>query len=139
MKTLLTCINESMSNAKIFVIIKPGFEELAKEVINRFEQKGFVVDKTRTKKLLLSEAKELYKIHEKEDFYEPLCKYMSSGLSTAIIFNNADLRSDVFKVSGAIKDDIRKQYGESDMRNVMHSSDSYEHMLEESKVYFNII
>ena len=142
MKTLLSYINESnesTQNSKIFVIIKPGFTDLSGEIIKEFKKRGFVVDKIRTKRLLLSEAKELYKIHKDEKFYEPLCKYMSSDISTAIIFRNDNLLMSIFRVVGNIKDKIRKEYGESDMRNVIHSSDSYEHMQDEYKVYFNTI
>ena len=35
-----------------------------------------------------------------------------------------------------LKDKIREEYGESDMRNVIHSSDSYKNFTHESQVYF---
>ena len=35
-----------------------------------------------------------------------------------------------------LKDEIREKYGESDMRNVLHSSDSYKNFTHESQVYF---
>ena len=62
---------------------------------------------------------------------------MSSGNSTAIIFTKYEpMQNSVFKEVAEIKDEIRDKYGESDMRNVLHSSDSLEHMKEEMKVYF---
>ena len=82
----------------------------------------------------MSEAKELYKVHAQEDFYEDLCKYMSSGLSTAmILYKKSD---NVFKDFEKLKDKIREEYGESDMRNVIHSSDSYKNFTHESQIYF---
>ena len=35
-----------------------------------------------------------------------------------------------------LKDKIREEYGESDMRNVLHSSDSYKNFTHESQIYF---
>ena len=124
-------------HADIFTIIKPGFLHLSDDIVKEFEENGWEVYKTRTKQLLSSEARELYKIHKKEDWYEPLVKYMSSGPTLAIIFRKVgNIPDDIYKAVGEIKDKIRDEYGESDMRNVMHSSDSLEHMMQEMQVYF---
>lgn len=136
MKNLFNVIMEGMNN-EIFIIIKPGFLNISKEIISEFIDNGFEVKQSKTKRLLLSEAKELYKIHKEEDFYEPLCKYMSSDITTAFILTKNC--SNIFKEVGKIKDRIREKYGESDMRNVMHSSDSLEYMKDEMKIYFNEI
>lgn len=126
---------------EIFTIIKPGFLKLSDEIIKIFEEHGWWVFKTVTKTLTEKQAKDLYKIHKKEDWYEPLVKYMSSGESTAILFRKTyDKRSpepkNIYKEVGEIKDEIRDKWRESDMRNVMHSSDSREHMDDEMKIYF---
>lgn len=122
---------------RIFTIVKPGFEKLTPTIIKKFNDNGWNVAKIKTKQLLLSEAKSLYDIHKKEKWYEPLCKYMSSGPTTAIIFTKPGIMSKkVFEETGKIKDEIRKEYGESDMRNVMHSSDSLQHMKHEMSIYF---
>jgi nucleoside diphosphate kinase len=84
--------------------------------------------------LLYDEAKSLYLVHKDEDFYEDLCKYMSSDLSTALIlYKKSD---NIFKDFEKLKDKIREEYGESDMRNVIHSSDSYKSFTHESQIYF---
>lgn len=127
----------SDSMKRIFTIVKPGFEKLTPTIIKLFNKEGWNVAKIKTKVLLLSEAKSLYDIHKKEKWYEPLCKYMSSGPTTAIIFTkNEPMSKKVFDEVGKIKDEIRKKYGESDMRNVMHSSDSLQHMKHEMSIYF---
>lgn len=144
MKSLYEFIDTDIRNANsrafdIFTIIKPGFLNLSKEIIERFNENGWEVYKTRTKKLLLSEAKELYKIHKDEEWYESLCNYMSSGESMAVMYRkiyDATKTPDIFKETEEIKDAIREDYGESDMRNVMHSSDSLEHMENEQVIYF---
>lgn len=120
-----------------FIVIKPGFLSLSKTIINRFEEDGWMIYKTRTKQLLLQEAHRLYAVHKKEDFYDDLCKYMASGPSMGILFvkKSGDIKASLKEVRG-IKDEIRDKYAESDMRNVMHSSDSYPNLTKESKVYF---
>lgn len=125
-------------NAKsIFVIIKPGFLPLCSKILQIFEEKGWNISQLRTKQLLLSEARALYSIHKNEDFYDDLCKYMSSGLTMAFTFTKNDATGDIFEETGKIKDIIRKKWGESDMRNVIHSSDSLEHMNKEASIYFS--
>ena len=120
----------------IFTVIKPGFLNISKQIIDVFEKNGFIVYKIKTKQLVLKEAHKLYDVHKKEDFYEDLCKYMSSEPTTAIIYKANKSIKNIFKTVEKIKEEIREKYGESDMRNVLHSSDSYEHMMEEIGVYF---
>lgn len=119
---------------EVFVIIKPGFLKKSDEIMKIIKEEGFELVKTRTKLLTLKEAQTLYKIHKEEEWYKPLCDYMSSDLSLGLLFRSKD--KDPLKKMGEIKDKIRETFGESDMRNVMHSSDSYEHMLDEQCIYF---
>lgn len=124
-------------NQRIFTVIKPGFLHRAKNIIEIFQKSGWEVSKLRTKQLLRKEANKLYAVHKKESFYNDLCKYMSSGPSLAIIFTRDKPNNNkIYKEVSEIKDSIRKKWGESDMRNVLHSSDSYEHMLKEMSIYF---
>lgn len=129
----------SKTTKHIFVIIKPGFLPLCSKILQIFEENGWNISMLRTKQLLLSEAQKLYAIHKDKDFYKDLCKYMSSGITMAFIFEK-DMPMDdkVFEEVGKIKDIIRKKWGESDMRNVIHSSDSLEYMNQEAPVYFNM-
>ena len=119
---------------EVFIIIKPGFLKKSGEIMKIIKDEGFELIKTRTKLLTLKEAQTLYQIHKEEEWYKPLCNYMSSDLSLGLLFRSKD--KDPLKKMSEIKDKIRKKFGESDMRNVMHSSDSYEHMLEEQCIYF---
>lgn len=130
-------------NAWIFVIIKPGFETLSQAIIEEFTTESpahtaWQLSKVRTKMLLPQEARELYKIHKKEEWYEDLWKYMSSGKTTGLLFVKPEekMSKKIFKEVDEIKDYIRDKYGESEMRNVIHSSDSLEHMKWESSIYF---
>ena len=140
MKTLKDYIKDNIDEyAWIFTVVKPGFLEKSQDIIKRFEMDGWSVWRTKPKQLLLSEAYRLYKVHKNESFYKDLCKYMSSGVSRAIIFKkDGKVDDDMFNEVKKIKDEIREKYGESDMRNVLHSSDSLEHMKEEASIYFQI-
>ena len=78
---LSTNISDPMRKDHVFVIIKPGFYNLADKLFAMFAEYGYKIVKSKTKRLTLSEAEELYKMHKKEDFYESLCKYMSSDIT----------------------------------------------------------
>lgn len=142
MENLSTILNEGLlgfgEDGWIFAVIKPGFLHLAPKIIKIYEEFGWALSKNRTKQLLLSEAHRLYAVHKKEDFYKPLCEYMASGDSMGLIFTNPlfKISKKMFKHTNEIKDIIREKYGESDMRNVLHSSDSFQAMLNESSIYF---
>jgi nucleoside-diphosphate kinase len=139
MKTLQQHLIQVIPNYKsIFVVVKPGFLKLSDEIIKYYKKHGWNIEKTTVKQLTIDEAKELYKVHAKESFYKDLCNYMSSDLSRAFIFYKINsLKTDPFEEATILKDEIRKRWGESDMRNVVHSSDSQENMDHESVVYFD--
>ena len=137
MKDLNNYITEHINDPKkdeVFVIINPGFLKKSAEIMEMIKEEGFELVKTTTKLLTLEEAKALYKIHKKEEWYKPLCDYMSSDLTLGLLFKSDD--KDPLKKMAEVKDKVREKFGESDMRNVMHSSDSYEHMLDEQCIYF---
>jgi nucleoside diphosphate kinase len=135
MKGISEYIKESMqSYSKCFMVVKPGSLNLVPEILNRLSKSGWEVDRTIVKKLTLKEAEQLYLVHKKESFYEDLCNYMSSDISRGFIIKKRGL--DKFQNINSFKDEIRDEFGESDMRNVIHSSDSYEAMMNEAPIYF---
>lgn len=130
MKSLVEFITESQ-NKREFMIIKPEFLQYRNEIIDFLKQHNIIPIQELRKTLTLSEAKKLYKPHSKEDFYENLCEYMSSGDSIGFIlcnFGNNNLLE--------LKDEIRDKYGVDEMRNAIHSSDSGLNVHRESKIYF---
>ena len=140
MKTLfetLSLSNVDDSKQNIFVIIKPGFLKDNQFIINEFEKRGWAVDRIKTKRLLLSEAKRLYDIHKKEEWFDDLCNYMTSDLCTGILFTkDKPMSKKMFDETNKIKDVIRKKLSESEMRNAIHSSDSLERLQIERGVFF---
>lgn len=130
MKSLVEFITESQ-NKREFLIIKPEFLQYRNEILEFLKQHNIIPIQELRKTLTLSEAKKLYKPHSKEDFYENLCKYMSSGDSIGFVlcnFGNNDLLE--------LKDEIRDKYGVDEMHNAIHSSDSSLNVYRESKIYF---
>lgn len=130
MKQLTDYLTEAI-NKKEFLIIKPEFLHHKNEILNILKDNKIIPIRELRKTLTISEAKKLYKPHAKEDFYENLCKYMSSGDSIGFILCNYG-NNDLIK----IKDEIRKQFGVDEMRNAVHSSDSSLNVIRESKIYF---
>lgn len=134
-KTYLSSnISDPMRKDHVLVVVKPGFSHLVAEFCRRFKDNGYTIVKTKVKRLTESEAKSLYKIHKKKDFYDPLWKYMSSDITTAFILKKKS--DNIFKEFEKLKDEIREEFGESDMRNVLHSSDSYKNFTHEAGIYF---
>lgn len=139
MKNLKEYITEGINSRKnIFVVIKPGFLDKTSDILDIYKENGWKLKYTTIKQLMLEEAKKLYSIHKKKDFYKPLCEYMSSSITRALIFTK-ETNDDEFKEASRIKDEIREKWGESDMRNVVHSSDSKENMDHEAGIYFGNI
>ena len=132
-------INVGPESKELFLVIKPGFLELSKDIIEMLEDKGFKLKRNRTKKLMKNEAEKMYKKHKKEDFYKALVEYMCSGLSMGVIVEYDDrYKTDkaAIKALNALKDEIREKWSESDLRNVMHSSDTKEDIANEKTTYF---
>lgn len=140
MKTLFETLSSSNVDdnmCNIFVIVKPGFLKDSQFIIKEFEKRGWVADRIKTKRLLLSEAKRLYEPHKNEEWFDGLCNYMSSDLSTGILFvKDKPMTKKMFDETNKIKDIIRKKLGESEMRNAIHSSDSLERLRIERGIYF---
>ena len=133
MKTLHDYITLNPFNT--FVIVKPEFTKKAKEIMSLFLEKGYVIAKYCGKRLTYEEAQELYKVHKDEDFYEDLCKYMSSGLSVGYCLNYTGSK-DPIEYTNKIKNNIRETFGKDEMKNALHSSDSVENVTREAAIYF---
>jgi nucleoside-diphosphate kinase len=133
-KFLIMNMNDPMRKDHVLAVVKPGFENLLGKLCGIFKENGYTIVKTKTTRLTLDQAKQLYKVHSKEDFYSNLCNYMCSGPTTAFISKKKS--DNIFDEFAKLKDKIREDFGESDMRNVLHSSDSYKSFTHESQVYF---
>lgn len=120
------------------IVIKPGFEQYQEAIISKFQDAGWRIKRMRTTRLVLEQAHKLYEPHKNEDFYDDLCKYMCSGPCTAIVLTKVynDVSGDPLKEIAEIKDEIRKEWSESEMRNVIHSTDDPGRLKTEIGVFF---
>lgn len=120
------------------IVIKPGFEQYQEAIISKFQDAGWRIKRMRTTRLVLEQAHKLYEPHKDKDFYEDLCKYMCSGPCTAIVLTKVynDLSGDPLKEIAEIKDEIRKKWSESEMRNVIHSTDDPGRLKAEIEIFF---
>jgi nucleoside-diphosphate kinase len=123
-----------MRKDHVLAVVKPGCENLLGKLISIFKENNYTIVKSKTTRLTLDQAKQLYKVHSKEDFYSNLCDYMCSGPTTAFILKKKS--DNIFDEFAKLKDKIREDFGESDMRNVLHSSDSYKSFTHEAGIYF---
>ena len=136
MKSLLTYIKEDkdMYNNS-FVILKPEFLSHKNEWIEALQNNEWdILDK---KQLTLSkdQAAELYSMHKGKDFYDDLCKYMSSG--ECLCCKCYKECNNPIEEMDKLKDQIRNKWSKDDMKNVMHSSDSLQNVKRESKIIFD--
>jgi nucleoside-diphosphate kinase len=132
----MTNLNEYITekvllNKKEFCVIKPEFTHLHKEIVQFLQQHKMVVREEMRRVLSREDAKLLYSPHKKESFYNDLVEYMCSGESIGMVLTNYG-GEDMDKV----KDMIRKKWGKDEMKNCLHSSDSFKNVERESKIYF---
>ena len=125
---------EVSSEINGFCVLKPEFLDHTEDFLKMLDNKGWNVVQKQQKKINLDTAKELYKCHKDKDFYNDLCNYMSSG-DALYCMCHKDCE-DPIKDMQTIKDIVRKNWGESEMKNAMHSSDSLENVNRESKLIF---
>ena len=137
MKSLTNYICEAMQKKfNGFAILKPEFLDVQDDFEDMLEDAGWDITNYKTIKMNLDEARDLYKVHEKEDFYDDLCYYMSSG--NCIVYKLYKDCKDPIKDLKKVKDEVRDKYGKDDMKNCMHSSDSEENVEREAEICFKI-
>ena len=127
-------IKEESNQINGFVILKPEFLDHEEDFLTLLKNNGWDVIQKSKRTLSNDEAKELYKMHKDKDFYNDLCKYMSSGDCLCCLCHK-DCK-DPIKDMDSLKDKVRKSWGKDDMKNGMHSSDSLENVNRESKLIF---
>ena len=137
MKSLTNYICEAMHKKfNGFAILKPEFLDIQDDFEDMLEYNGWKISDLTKIKMSLDDAKNLYKSHEKEDFYDDLCKYMSSDKCIAYeLYKDCE---DPIKDLKKLKDKVRDKWGKDDMKNCMHSSDSKENVEREADICFKI-
>ena len=136
MKSLLAYIKEDkdMYNNS-FVILKPEFLSHKNEWIEMLQNNEWDILDKKLLTLSKDQAEELYCMHKGKDFYDDLCKYMSSG--ECLCCKCYKECSNPIEEMDKLKDQIRNKWGKDDMKNAMHSSDSLQNVKRESKIIFD--
>ncbi len=130
---------------KTLIVLKPDAvgRRLIGRVVARFEEKGLKI--VGMKMLSVSEplAREMYNVHEGEDFYEPLVEFITASPVVAMVIEG----NEVIKVSrgmlgktfgpDAQGGTIRGDFGMSRRYNLIHGSDSTESAQREIPLFFS--
>ncbi|HUT97623.1 MAG TPA: nucleoside-diphosphate kinase [bacterium] len=116
---------------RTLVLVKPdGVERnLVGACLAAFEGAGLSIADLELLTLSPERARELYRIHRDEPFFDSLVAYMSSGPVVAAVLEGPDAVRRAREVMGATDPaeaapgTLRALYGESIQRNTVHGSD----------------
>lgn len=123
-----------MSIQRTLTIVKPDgvHQRVVGEVVRRFEAEGFRIVAMRMVCLTRKQAEGFYKVHRERPFFASLTKFMSSGPCVPMILEGEDVIPRLRDVMGATDPakaadgTLRRAFGSSIERNVVHGSDSPE-------------
>lgn len=112
-------------------IIKPDGvrRKLVGKVISRIEEAGLIIRGLKTVRLTREDAERFYAVHEGKPFFKPLIKFMTSGpIVVMVIGGHGSIEKwrDVMGATDPAKaryKTIRRDYGTSIEKNVVHGSD----------------
>lgn len=127
-----------------YIMIKPdGVQRnLAGEIINRIEKKGFKIAGMKLIRLSKETAEIHYGEHKEKPFFGGLVEFITSGPVVAMVIEGKDAVATMRKMMGATNPldaasgTIRGDYGLDMGRNVIHGSDSLESAKREIALYF---
>jgi nucleoside-diphosphate kinase len=113
-------------------IIKPDAvrRKLAGKIITRIEREGLIIRGMKTLRLSADQAREFYAVHEARPFYKGLVKFMTSGPIIVLVIGGPgaiDRWRDLMGKTDPAKagyNTIRREFGTSIEKNVVHGSDS---------------
>lgn len=126
------------------IVLKPDTVQrgLVGPILSRFERKGLKI--TGLKMLTVSRelAERMYQVHRREEFFEPLVRFITSGPVVAAVLEGRDAINVVRAMvgptfsSGAPAGTIRGDFGLSMRSNLVHAADSPESLRHELALFF---
>lgn len=138
MKKLSTLIEtHTVDRINGFAILKPGFIGHEEDFINLLKNNNWRIIQKKRGVLTQDQAEALYLMHKDKDFYNDLCKYMCSDECVCCTCQK-DCKNPIEDMK-SLKDKVRDKWGEDEIRNAMHSSDSMSNVERESNIVFNNI
>jgi len=119
-------------NEKTLAIIKPDAvkKKVIGKVISRVEDEGFEIRDMKTLHLTKEAAQGFYAVHKDKSFYDSLTNFMSSGGIVVLLLERENAIAHWRSVMGATDPalakpgTIRREFGFSVERNVVHGSDA---------------
>jgi len=129
---------------RTLVMVKPDGvkRNLVGACLAAFEGEGLGIADLKLLTLSPERARELYRVHRNEPFFDSLVAYMSSGPVVAAVLEGPDAVRRAREVMGATDPaeaapgTLRALYGESIQRNTVHGSDGEEAVEHEVGVIF---
>src|SRR5699024_5418989 len=128
-----------------FIMVKPdGVQRgYAGEVVQRFEQKGFVLAGAKLMQISEALAKEHYGEHKERPFFGVLVDFITSGPVFAMVWEGEGVMATSRNMIGATNPaeanpgSIRGDDGVTVGKNMIHGSDSEETANRERNLFFN--
>ena len=125
-------------------IIKPdGMKRrLVGDIIKRLEKDDLKIIAMKVVHLTQEQAEKFYDVHAEKPFYNSLVKYMTSGPVIPLVLEGDDVINRLRKVMGATDpakadyNTIRRDFGISIERNIIHGSDAPETARSEVAFFF---
>jgi nucleoside-diphosphate kinase len=119
-------------NEKTLAIIKPDAvkKKVIGKVISRVEDEGFEIRDMKMLHLTKEAAQGFYAVHKDRSFYDSLTNFMSSGGIVVLLLERENAIAHWRSVMGATDPalarpgTIRREFGFSVERNVVHGSDA---------------
>ncbi len=132
------------ASQRTLLIIKPDAVRrcLVGEILHRVELDGFQIISLRMARLSERQARGFYAVHKAKPFYQPLCKFMTSGRCIVCVLEREgaieSLRQLVGKTNPqeAAFGTIRHDYATDTRQNCVHASDSPESAAREIGFFF---
>ncbi len=138
------CGANAIKAEKSLIIIKPDAvkKRLVGEIISRFENEVFLIEKMKMVNIDEKLARAHYREHEGKDYFKHLINYITSGSSVVMVVSRPDAIQQARQMMGptdskaAKKGTIRGDFGEDVTLNVIHGSDSPQSAEREIKLFF---
>jgi nucleoside-diphosphate kinase len=136
-----------MAMERTLTIIKPDAVagKLTGRIVERLERENFRIIAAKLVHLTQSQAEGFYGVHRERPFFASLTKYMTEGPVLVMVLEAEDAIRRLRTVMGATdpaqaaEGTIRKEYGRSIERNVVHGSDAPETARFEIGYFFNAL
>lgn len=130
---------------RTLAVIKPDAvgRHLMGEIIKRYEEAGLRIVALKMLRMTKKEAEALYHVHRTAPFYDSLTTFMSSDAVVAMVLEGEGAVKKNREIMGATDPrlsapgTLRKDFGATIERNVVHGSDSKESATFEIPFFFS--